>query len=122
MDELRQTLLARGASLVGFADLRPLPPDVRGDLPFGVSMAVALFCDVVEKIADGPTEQYLTEYAAIQRELPQNTPTEPRVDILENLAECLTNIALAWKVASQKQRNRLASCLFETVWIKDKKV
>lgn len=65
MDELRQTLLARGASLVGFADLRPLPADVRGDLPFGVSIAVALFCDVVEKISDGPTEQYLTEYRRV---------------------------------------------------------
>jgi epoxyqueuosine reductase len=65
MDELRQTLLARGASLVGFADLRPLPADVRGDLPFGVSIAVALFADVVEKIGDGPTEQYLTEYRRV---------------------------------------------------------
>ncbi len=34
----------------------------------------------------------------------------------------IANIALAWRAASQKQRNRLASCVFETVWIKDKKI
>ncbi|MFC1939925.1 recombinase family protein [Chloroflexota bacterium] len=67
-------------------------------------------------------EQYLIEYAAIKKELPHTTQTEPKFDVLESLATFLKDIVLAWKVASQKQRNRLASSLFETVWIKDKKV
>ncbi len=67
-------------------------------------------------------EQYLIEYVAIQRELPQITSMEPGVDVLKNLAKFLRNIVLGWKVTSQKQKNYLASCLFETVWIKDKKV
>jgi hypothetical protein len=33
-----------------------------------------------------------------------------------------TNVTYAWDQASQEQKNRLAKCLLETVWIKDKKV
>ena len=66
--------------------------------------------------------QYLTEYADIQREIQQATPTEPKVDVLEKLEEFLKDIVLAWDQASQEQRNRLVKCLLETVWIKDKKV
>ncbi len=47
---------------------------------------------------------------------------EPKVDILEKLAGFLKDIVLAWQQASQEQRNRMANCLFETVWIQDKKV
>ena len=42
--------------------------------------------------------------------------------MLEKLAEFLNNVVLAWDNASQEHRNRLVSCLLETVWIKDKKV
>ena len=66
--------------------------------------------------------QYLTEHAAIQREIQQATPMEPKVDVLEKLADFLKNIVLAWDQASQEQRNRMVSCLFEIVWIQDKKV
>ncbi len=43
-------------------------------------------------------------------------------NVLEKLATFLKDIAQAWDQASQEQRNRLAKCLLETVWIKDKKV
>ncbi len=66
--------------------------------------------------------QYLTEYAVIQREIQQTTSMEPKVDVLEKLAVFLKGIVLAWDKALQEQRNRLASCLLETVWIQDKKV
>ena len=65
---------------------------------------------------------YLTEHTAIQREIQQATPMEPKVGVFEKLAGFLKDIILAWDQASQEQRNRLASCLLESVWIKDKKV
>ena len=67
-------------------------------------------------------EEYLAEYTATQKELQTALIKKPEVDMLENLAQFLNDIVIAWKVASQKQRNQLASCLFETVWIKDKQV
>ena len=67
-------------------------------------------------------EEYFTDYITIQRELRQLRPIQQRADILEKLAEFLKNIVIAWDKASQEQRNHLANCLLETVWIKDKKV
>lgn len=67
-------------------------------------------------------KEYLTDYTAIRRDLQQVTPIQPKVNVLERLAAFLKDIVLAWKDASQEQRNRLAKCLFEVVWIKDKKV
>ena len=66
--------------------------------------------------------QYLTEHAAIQREIQQTIPMEPKVNVLEKLAGFLKDIVLAWEQASQEHSNRMVSCLFETVWIQDKKV
>ena len=34
----------------------------------------------------------------------------------------LKDISLAWESATQERRNSLATCLFEAVWIKDKRV
>lgn len=64
-DELRAFLLAKGASLVGFADLRGIAPDVRDNLPFGISIAVALNHQVVAGIRGGPTSQYHAEYKRV---------------------------------------------------------
>ncbi len=67
-------------------------------------------------------EKYLVEYAALQRDLQQLAPVESKTDVLEKLAIFLKDVAAAWEQASQEHRNRLASCLFEGVLIKDKKV
>ncbi len=67
-------------------------------------------------------EEYLADYAAIQTELQQLIPVKDKGKELERLASFLKDITLAWEQASQEQRNKLASCLFEAVWIKDKKV
>ena len=58
----------------------------------------------------------------LYREIQQATPMEPKVDVFEKLAGFLKDIVLAWEQASQEQRNHLANCLLEVVWIKDKKV
>ena len=61
-DELTQLLKTNGASLVGFADLSVLPPQVRCDLPRAVAFAVALRPEIIACIKDGPTKEYHGEY------------------------------------------------------------
>ncbi|MDM7999386.1 MAG: hypothetical protein QUS33_05130 [Dehalococcoidia bacterium] len=41
---------------------------------------------------------------------------------LEKLALFLKDITIAWEKATPEHRNQLASCLFEAVWIKEKRV
>ena len=66
-DDLVALLKSKGAALVGFADLRDIPADVRHSLPYGVSIAVALNPDVMSQITDGPTTAYHTEYQRVNR-------------------------------------------------------
>ena len=40
----------------------------------------------------------------------------------QRLASFLQDIALAWEAADYEQRNKLARCLFEEIWVRDKKV
>lgn len=40
----------------------------------------------------------------------------------EKLAHFLTKVADAWKEGTQEQRNKIASVLFEQIWIVDNKV
>lgn len=65
----------------------------------------------------------LADYAAIKRELVQ-LPDPCTVDskVLDRLAMFLKDITVAWERANQEERNTMASCLFEVVWIKDKRV
>ncbi len=64
-DELRTFLLSGEADAVGFADLRGIAPDVRDNLPFGISIAVALSRQVIAGIQEGPTSQYHEEYRRV---------------------------------------------------------
>lgn len=66
---LRLSLTNYGADLIGFADLRELPPAVRQGLPFAVSIAVALNPAVVSGILHGPTREYLAEYHQVNERL-----------------------------------------------------
>jgi len=67
-------------------------------------------------------EEYLTDRDAIQRELKALAPPEDRGKTLDKLAHFLGNVVDAWREASQEQRNRLASALFEEVWMEHNKV
>ena len=49
-------------------------------------------------------------------------PPEDNTETLDRLASFLKDVALAWEVADYEQRNRLARCLFEEIWVRDKKV
>jgi epoxyqueuosine reductase len=64
MEELRELLAARGAALVGCADLAAVAPELRDGLPRAVSIAVALDPGIVAGIAGGPTPEYLEHYKA----------------------------------------------------------
>jgi epoxyqueuosine reductase QueG len=61
-EELETLLISKGASLVGFADLRGISPEVRDDFPSGISIAVALNPQVMADIQEGPTKRYYEEY------------------------------------------------------------
>lgn len=67
-------------------------------------------------------EEYLTDYDAIQQELRILATPEDKGKILDKLAHFLGNVVEAWKEASQEQRNKLASTLFEQVWIEHNRV
>lgn len=67
-------------------------------------------------------EQYLVEREVIHKELQALAPIEEHGKNLSKLAQFLTNVADAWDAANQEQRNKLARCLFQEVWIKDNEV
>jgi epoxyqueuosine reductase QueG len=64
-DEITQFLQARGANLIGFADLSALTASARCNLPRAVGFAVALAPEVVAGIKDGPTAAYHAEYERV---------------------------------------------------------
>jgi epoxyqueuosine reductase len=68
-DALESFLLANGASLVGFADLREIDPEARDDFPFGISIAVALNPRIISGIREGPTRAYYDEYNRVNDKL-----------------------------------------------------
>jgi epoxyqueuosine reductase QueG len=61
-EELETLLISNGASLVGFANLREIAPEVRDNFPSGISIAVALNPQVMVDIREGPTKRYYEEY------------------------------------------------------------
>ena len=67
-------------------------------------------------------EEYLIESVEIRKDLGQIAAFDPKRNNLETFASFLKDITIAWKHSSQEQRNRLATCLLETVWIEDKKI
>jgi epoxyqueuosine reductase len=68
-DEITGFLQAKGASLVGFADLSDLPIFARRSLPRAVGFAVALAPEIVAGIKDGPTKEYYAEYERVNAAL-----------------------------------------------------
>jgi len=60
--ELRKYLIGQGASVVAYADIAPVDVELRGGLPVGISIAVALDPRIVMGIANGPTTEYAEEY------------------------------------------------------------
>ena len=64
-NDITQHAKAKGAALIGFADLAVLPAQVRSNLPRAVAFAVALAPDIVASIREGPTREYYAEYERV---------------------------------------------------------
>jgi len=74
------------------------------------------------ELGDISKDEYVRKREAIHKELRALTPPEDNSESLDRLAGFLGNVSKAWGAADQEQRNRLARCLFEELWIKDKEV
>jgi epoxyqueuosine reductase len=68
-NSLRALLMSERASMVGFADLREIPPENRSYLPLGISIGVALNPRIVSEITEGPTSAYVEECLRLDRVL-----------------------------------------------------
>lgn len=62
----KSPLLAAGAALVGYADLRDLPD---APLPYGICVALPLPRTVLRDIQDGPTRSYYDAYHQLNHQL-----------------------------------------------------
>ena len=60
--EIKQSLLNKKASLIGFADIGNMPQNVRHSLNYAISIAVALDPYIIAKLNTGPTREYYLEY------------------------------------------------------------
>ena len=67
-------------------------------------------------------EQYVEERDMVKQELTLLSPIEEKDASLDRLAQFLASVADGWTQANQDQRNRLARCLFQEVWIEEKQI
>lgn len=56
------------------------------------------------------------------RQLEELTPHASGPEPLARLAQFLADVPAAWEAATPEQQNKLARCLFDDVWLKDKDV
>jgi epoxyqueuosine reductase QueG len=66
-NELKAVLQSNGASIVGYADLRNIAPDIRDNLNFGVSIGVALHPEALPSIKTGPTQEYYEDFKRVNQ-------------------------------------------------------
>ncbi len=60
--EIRKRLIEKGASMVGFADLKDISENQREGYRYGISIVVALDPSIIAGIGNGPTKDYYDEY------------------------------------------------------------
>lgn len=66
---IKEALLKKGASLVGFADLKDIPVEKTEGFRGGISIAVALNPVIISGIEHGPTKEYYSEYLKLNNML-----------------------------------------------------
>jgi epoxyqueuosine reductase QueG len=79
-NELTDIVLSGGAALVKAADISSLAPELRMNMPIGVSLAVPVTPDIVRGISNGPTVEYFAEYKRLNALLGS---------LLESAAACI---------------------------------
>ena len=74
------------------------------------------------KWGDKTRREYMAESNEIEQALRSLPRTDHDEETITRLAEFLGDVASAWREATQKNRNKLAKALFESVWVKDQSV
>ncbi len=65
--EIKNALIREGASLVGFADIRCIPPEARQSMDYAISIGVALNPAIIKNVVNGPTREYYYEFDRANR-------------------------------------------------------
>lgn len=65
--EIKEQLISKGASLVGFADLSSLPREQTKGFESGILIGVKIKPEVLAGINNGPTLEYYEEYKALNK-------------------------------------------------------
>lgn len=68
-NQIKKELLSNGAVLAGFADLTGLPADIRRNLNIGISVAVKYPNEIIQGIAELPTQEYCDWYNKLNNQL-----------------------------------------------------
>jgi epoxyqueuosine reductase len=63
--ELKEKLILKGATLVGYSELSDIPGAGRQGYDYGISIAIALAPQIISGIGNGPTQDYYDEYHRI---------------------------------------------------------
>ncbi|MFC1956255.1 hypothetical protein ACFLWZ_07065 [Chloroflexota bacterium] len=71
---------------------------------------------------DSPKAEYEARRDKILDQLRSLTVAQRPAEHLEKMARFLADVPAAWEAATPEQRNKLARCLFDQVWLKDKEV
>ena len=71
---------------------------------------------------DYPKAEYEIRRDKILDQLRTLTVPQQPAEHLERMARFLADVPAAWAEATPEQRNKLARCLFDQVWLKDKQV
>jgi len=66
---IREKLLGSGADLAGIGDLSELPPDVRENMPIGISIALKYPKEIIRGIAEYPSHEYYEWYLRLNKQL-----------------------------------------------------
>ena len=69
--EITSLLNEEGCDIVGFADLRSLPADVRDNYCFGISIGLVYSEKAIEDNRNERPQQYYSEYSGMVQRLPQ---------------------------------------------------
>lgn len=71
---LTEYLSYLGVSLVGFADLNDIDTTLFNNMKYGISIAIAINPSILNRISEGPTEEYYEEFIRLNAKL--NTITK----------------------------------------------
>ncbi len=61
-EEIKEKLIGKGASVVGYADLSAIPEKSTKGYKYGIIIGIALNTEIISGINNGPTIEYYNEY------------------------------------------------------------